>query len=438
MEKIIEVIGVDISQDGEGIAKTKEGYTVFVPYLLPREKAIAKLVQKGKRFGRAELVELIGKSNNRVVPRCSIYSECGGCQLQHLDYKAQLLWKEKKVKDSLSRIGGLVNPKVMPIVGMDNPWYYRNRGQFPVGKEDGEFFWGFFAPKTHKIVRTNECLIHHEYINEALEDLMFQLNQSSFHFPEDTLNHLVVRCGVNTQEVLVTMVLTEPLSNSSIPIKCSDIKRAVGIIENINQSKGFRVLGKKERTLSGRSYIEESLLNLRFLISSQSFFQNNTIQAEKLYQKVLDYANAEGKKVLELYSGIGSISLCLAQEAKEVIGVEIVQQAVEDAKKNADINNIRNVNFYSIDAKNIFTQKEISHDLLVVDPPRKGLEKPVVESILELEPESIVYASCNPDTLARDINLLRRKYNLVEVTPFDLFPQTTHVECVTLMSKVEK
>ncbi len=438
MMKEIEVIGVDIGQEGEGIAKTDSGYTVFVPYLLPGESAYIALLEQGAHFGKGEILELKTESKLRQKALCPVYYECGGCQLQHLSYQGQLQWKEKKVKDSLTRLAGINAPQVSPIIGMETPWYYRNRGQFVIGEENGTLRWGFFTSKTHKVVSFKECPIHHRYLNEAMQDLIPQLSGlHSFFEGDGTLRHVSVRCGVNTEEVLATLVTTEPLGQSNT-LDCSKIKRAVGLVENINKTKSSKILGEKEKTLCGRPYLEEKLMGLRYLISSQSFFQNNTEQTEKLYQKVLQYAKPKGKRILDLYSGIGSISLALAKEALDVVGIEIVKAAVRDAKANAKLNGIENVRFHTLDVADAFKQEKTPPDVLVMDPPRKGIEKRVLADVLKLTPQTIVYVSCNPDTLARDLRILKEKYELIEATPIDVFPQTTHVETVVLLSRVDK
>lgn len=426
---------VDISQEGEGITKSEGGYTVFVPNILPGEKAYVNLVKKGERFGRGEILNLLEESPFRIEPYCPVFYECGGCQLQHLQYKEQLSWKEKKVRDSLERIAGIVNPKINPIIGMEDPWNYRNRGQFVVGEKDGDLRYGFFSSKSHSLVAFNECPIHHKFINETLQNLVPQLKDLRSYFEGNgTLRHISVRCGENTGEVLATLVTTEPIPKK-IKLDLSKITRTVGIVENINKTKGSRVLGEKENLLLGRAYLTEIILGLKFNISSQSFFQNNTKQTEKLYSKVIEYVKPQGKKILDLYSGIGTITLTLAKEAKEVVGVEIVKAAVRDAEINAKINNIQNVRFHALDVKDAFKQERIAPDVLVVDPPRKGVDQRVLNAIKELNPKTIVYVSCNPDTLARDINLLKDKYEFIEATPIDLFPHTTHVETVCLMSR---
>ena len=437
MDKIVEVQGVDISQEGQGIAKTQDGYTVFVPFLLPGEKGQVKIIKDEGSFGRGELLEWTDKTSDRVEPLCPVYHECGGCQLQHLSYEAQLNWKEKKVRDSLIRIGGLQNPKVKPIIGMEEPWYYRNRGQFAIGEQEGKLTWGFFAPRSHSVIAIDKCPIHHRYVNEAMQTLVPQLEGLHSYFEaRGSLRHISMRCGVNTEEVLATIVLSEP-TNKKSKLNCQAVSRAVGIVENINKSRNSKILGEKERTICGQNNLEEKLLNLRFRISSQSFFQNNTLQTEKLYQKALEYAEPQGKKILDLYSGIGSITLAMATKAREAVGVEIVKAAVKDAELNAKLNGLSNVRFYALDAANAFKQESTTPDVLVLDPPRKGVENRVLDSILDLAPKTIVYVSCNPDTLARDIRILSSEYELIEATPVDVFPQTTHVECVVLMSRVK-
>lgn len=438
MEIKNEVVAVDISQEGEGIAKTEEGYTVFVPYLLPGERAFVKYTSQGRDFARGEILEFLETSPMRTDPPCPVYRECGGCQLQHLSYEGQLFWKEKKVRDSLTRIAKLDNPKVNPIVGMKDPWHYRNRGQFVVGEEQGKLRYGFFLSKSKSIVSFAECPIHHRFVNKALQDLFPQLEGLRSYFEGDgTLRHVEVRCGENTGEVLATVVVSQPIPKT-LRLDHRKVANAVGIVESINRSKTSKVLGDKERTISGKGFIEEELMGLRFRISSQSFFQNNTSQAEKLYQLALDYAEAKGKKVIDLYSGIGSITLALARDADEAVGVELVKAAVRDAQVNARLNGIDNVRFKALDAGDAFKQEKTPPEVLVVDPPRKGMDKKVIEDVLQFGPERVVYVSCNPDTLARDIGLLKGMYKFIEATPVDMFPQTTHVECVTLMSKVEK
>lgn len=437
----------DIGADGEGIGKFN-GYTLFVKDTVVGDEALVKVMKTGKTYGFARLVELIKPSDVRVMPRCPIADKCGGCQLQHMDYEKQLEYKENKVKSCLIRIGGFADIPMEPICGMEEPFYYRNKSQFPVGKrKDGKVAIGFYAGRTHSIIDTEHCYIGAKVNVEILRFLRFFIEKYHIEPYEDEthtglLRHILTRVGFVTGEIMVCLVI----NGRDLPHKTElveGLRKIPGIKSiclNINTAKTNVILGEKVVPVWGEPYITDYIGKVKYRISPLSFFQVNPVQTKKLYETALEYADLQGHEtVWDLYCGIGTISLFLAQRAKQVYGVEIIPQAIEDAKTNAKINGIDNAEFFVGAAEEIlprkYRQEMIRADVIVVDPPRKGCDQSLLDTILSMEPKKVIYVSCDPATLARDLKCLcESKYELKKVKAVDQFGHSVHVETVCLLS----
>lgn len=440
----------DLGTRAEGIGKVDD-FTVFIDKALPGDIIEARIIKVKKNFAFGKLISVIKPSPLRVEPKCPVASQCGGCQLQHLTYQGQLDYKRKKVQDTLQRIGKIEDVVVNPTIGMDNPYNYRNKAQFPVRKENGKLKIGFFAPRSHRIVDTDVCDIQHESNTQIIQLIRaFLIDQEISIYDEKEhkglVRHIVTKVGFHTHEIMVCIVINgKTLPGSEELVKrLQTIKNVKSIVLNHNKEKGNVILGRAITTLYGNSYIRDYIGDVEFEISPLSFFQVNPVQTEVLYNKAVEYAQLTGEEtVWDAYCGIGSISLFLAQKAKKVYGVEIVPEAIEDAKRNATLNKIENVEFIVGQAEEVipykFKEEGIQADVIVVDPPRKGCDESLLQTIVEMGPKRVVYVSCDPGTLARDLNYLTENgFKVVEVQPVDMFPQTNHVECVVLMSRVDK
>ncbi|TCS80583.1 23S rRNA (uracil(1939)-C(5))-methyltransferase RlmD [Tepidibacillus fermentans] len=446
--QIIEMDFTDLGHDGEGIGKY-EGYTLFVPGVLPRERAKVKVTKVNKNYGYGQLIEILRKSPDRVEPRCSIYKQCGGCQLQHLSYQAQLEQKRKIVKDNLERISKINDVIIHPTLGMDNPWNYRNKSQVPFEQREAGLIAGFYAKGTHDVIDMKECVIQQEKSDimvQTVRKIASELGIPAYNEVEHRgiLRHVVSRVAVNTGELMLILVTNGkdfPNKDKLIEQIVEKIPNLTSLVQNINEERTNVILGFKSITLWGRDVIYDTIGDVKFAISPRSFYQVNPEQTKVLYEKALEYAALTGNEnVIDAYCGIGTISLFLAQKAKHVYGVEIVPEAIKDAWNNARINGIKNVTFEVGAAEKVipeWAKKGINVDVVVVDPPRKGCDEALLQTIIDLKPKRMVYVSCNPSTLARDLRVLEDGgFKTIEVQPVDMFPQTNHVECVTLMSRV--
>jgi 23S rRNA (uracil1939-C5)-methyltransferase len=438
----IDVQFVDLTHDGAGVAKV-DGYPIFVPNGLPGEKAKIKVIKVNKGYGFGRLMELYEKSPDRVDAPCPIYKECGGCQLQHLSYGGQLKAKEKQVREVLTRIGKLEEVNVHPVLGMKNPWRYRNKSQVPIGEREGGLVAGFYQKRSHEIIDMQKCLIQQDINDEVVQvvrEICEKHGVSAYNevTHKGTLRHIMARHGLVTGEVMVVLITKTP----DLPHKKQIVEEIVSringvksIIQNINEKKTNVILGDRTKVLWGEEVIYDYIGNVKFAISSRSFYQVNPEQTKVLYGKALEFANLTGEEtVIDAYCGIGTISLFLAQKAKKVYGVEIVPEAIEDAKRNAQLNGITNVEFAVGEAETVIPnwyKEGITADVLVVDPPRKGCDESLLNTIIEMKPKKVVYVSCNPATLARDLRILEDGgYQTLEVQPVDMFPHTTHCEAV--------
>ncbi|MCL4462803.1 MAG: 23S rRNA (uracil(1939)-C(5))-methyltransferase RlmD [Firmicutes bacterium] len=445
----IELAIESLNHEGEGVGRFR-GFTVFVPNALPMEKITVKVISLHKNYARALLQSIATVSPQRVIPVCEQYEQCGGCQLQHIAYAVQLQLKQKTVEAALQRIAGLSMP-VLPILGMEHPWHYRNKAQVPIGQQKNRIVAGFYEKRSHNIVELKCCHIQHQAndavihtVRNILQTLGITAYQEKEH--QGLVRHVLARTSFATGETLVVIVA----NGTALPkqeLFCNALREAIpnlcGIVQNVNTRRGNTILGKEDITLWGRPWLREKLEDLEFHVSPRSFFQVNPSQTSRLYQKALEYAALSGQEtVFDLYCGIGTISLFLARSAAKVIGVESLAAAVEDARKNASINNISNATFYVGAAETVVPslyKKGFRADVVVVDPPRKGCDQVLLETIIKMSPQRVVYVSCNPATLARDIKFLAENgFNPVEAQPVDMFPHTNHVETVVLISASSK
>ena len=449
----------DIGVNGEGIGKV-DGYTLFIKDAVIGDRVEAKVMKAKKNYGYARLMKILEPSEARVQPRCAFARKCGGCQIQEMSYEQQLAFKEKKVRGNLERIGGfapeLLDRVTDPAVGMDEPFGYRNKAQFPFATDrEGNPVTGFYAGRTHDIIANTDCALGVPVNREILEIILAFMKEYGIHsYDEKTgqglLRHVLIRYGFTTKEIMVCFVV----NGSSIPHVDELIRRLCGIdgMTSITLSPNTRqtnvIMGDSYQILWGQGYITDYIGNVRYQISPLSFYQVNPVQTEKLYSLALEYADLKGgETVWDLYCGIGTISLFLAQRAGQVYGVEIVPQAIEDARRNAGINGIENAEFFVGKAEEVLPEyyekyarehvgESARADVIVVDPPRKGCDEALLETIVKMQPERVVYVSCDSATLARDLKVLcGAGYELEKVRPVDMFPMTVHVETVVLLSQ---
>ena len=428
--------------EGEGIAKI-EGFPLFIPGAIAGEVCRVQVVKLAKGHGFARLLEVVAPSPQRVEPPCPVYAKCGGCSLMHMEREAQLSWKRARVEEAFRHIGGM-EVEVAPVETDGRAHGYRNKIQMPVAAVQGGIAAGFFAPRSHRIVEGEGCLLQSEKAGKIIRAVTRWMAEN--HIPpyqEEThrgqVRHIYVREG-DGEECMVSLITRHRTLSAVEELVEALLKLGVTtILHNINPARTNVILGRETRVLYGTGKVQKSLRDLTFSVSHHSFFQVNAPMAERLYEKGLSLlGDISDKTVFDLYCGIGSISLFLARKAKKVIGVEIVPEAVRDAEENARRNGIENATFYAGDAfaitKGLLENGEKA-DIAVVDPPRKGCDPQLLETLFAMQPEKILYISCNPATMARDAKTLAEKgYRVESVYPFDLFPQTSHVECVALLT----
>lgn len=451
----------DIGVNGEGIGKV-DGYTLFVKDAVIGDVVEVKVMKAKKNYGYAKLINVLEPSKDRVQAKCSVARQCGGCQIQELSYEKQLEFKEKKVRGNLERIGGFssefLDSVMEEICGMDNPFHYRNKAQFPFGTDkNGQIVTGFYAGRTHQIIPNMECALGCEENGKILKIIVDFMNKYHISaYDEKTgkgfVRHALLRFGFTTKEIMVCLVVNGdnfPHSEKLVD-NLRNIEGMTSITYSVNKENTNVIMGKSIHLLWGQTYITDYIGNVKYQISPLSFYQVNPKQTENLYQYALEYAGLTGEEtVWDLYCGIGTISLFLAQKAKKVYGVEIVPQAIEDAKRNADINGIENAEFFVGKAEEILPEyyenyarehdgEKAYADVIVVDPPRKGCDETLLRTMTDMSPERIVYVSCDSATLARDLKYLcENGYELQKVRAVDMFPNTVHVETVVLLSKGE-
>ena len=442
-EYVVEII--DNGFEGEGIAKI-DGYTIFVPNAIKGEKVKILIVKVLSSHAFGKIIEVIEASKYRVESDCSTYKRCGGCNLRHIKYEKTLEMKQNAVQSLVNKT--LNNKiKVSKVVGMENPFYYRNKAQYPVGLDkNGNPVIGVFANRTHEIIQMQDCKIQHKE-SEKIAKYIFDLwNKKNLSIYSETtgkglLRHIVIKIGFKTNEIMCILVV----NGVDIPNEAQIIEQVVNrfpnvktIVKNINTKNTNVILGKENINIYGDGTISDKLGNLVFKISPLSFYQVNPVQTEKLYSIGVEAAKITNDDVVfDLYCGIGTISLFMAQYAKKVYGVEIVEQAVEMAKENAKINGIDNVDFFAWDVEHVLddliNRKKIIPDVVMIDPPRKGLDKKSIQNLLSVAPKRLVYISCNPATLVRDLASFEDKYEIKSITPVDMFPFTSSIESVAVL-----
>lgn len=461
-EVVMDIIG--LTHDGEGVGRA-DGFTLFVQGALPGEQVRALVLKVKKQYGYAKVLERLVDSPHRVKLEHPV-NAYGGCQLQHMAYSEQLVWKRQHVVDVLERIGKFQveqaegeaaatenavqeQPiKVWPTIGMEQPWRYRNKSQMPIGKNErtGELIGGYFAKASHRIIDTDTSLIQHEMNDDAMRAVKQVVRKYSIEpYNEEQhtglLRHVMMRVGFRTNEQMITFVTNGdklPHQEKIVAELTEALPQLKSVCQSMNTKRTNVIMGDKTRVLWGSEYITDYIGDIAFKISARSFYQVNPVQTEVLYEKAVEYAGLTGEEtVIDAYCGIGTISLFLAQRAKRVLGVEIVEEAIADARRNAELNGVTNAEFAVGAAEDViprWKEQGVTPDVIVVDPPRKGCDPALLDTMLAMHPERIVYVSCNPSTLARDLQVLAGGgYRIVEVQPVDMFPQTTHVESVVLL-----
>ncbi len=440
MDKKIIGTCVDYTYDGKGIIK-KDGRVVFVDGVITGEEVEIEIIYESKNQTLGKLLKIIKPSEYRAKPFCPLAKDCGGCALQHINYDGQLKFKTNHVQDCINKFSKL-NITVKDCIGMKVPFNYRNKSQVPFSMNKKEVCYGFYKQDTHKIIQMDSCAIQTKEADEILKFFKTLLKKYKLSaYEEDKrkgiFRHVLIKKGFSTNEtmiVLVTNTVSFPNRKEIVKDLVKNFPTIKTVIQNINTRDTNVVLGEKEIILYGNGYITDILLGVKFKISSKSFYQVNPIQTEILYSKAIELANlTKNGRVLDTYCGIGTIGLIASKNVKEVIGVEIVADAIKDAKSNAQLNNIKNANFVLDDASKFMVnlaKVNEKMDVVFLDPPRKGCDENFLTSLMKLAPKRVVYISCNPSTLARDLNLLKEKYEILEVQPVDMFPHTFHVETI--------
>lgn len=431
----------DLSYDGLGVAKV-DGYILFVDGCLVGEKALVEITELGKKYGFAKKIDTLKSSPYRVKPICPHFGICGSCELMHLDYKQQLMFKKKVVTDTIKKVGNIDNVIIDKIVGMNEPYFYRNKIQMPLSYNKKAIF-GYYKKKSHDVVPIEKCYLQSEDMTEVVKFIKNLCNEYKISIYNEntgkgTIRHILVRKNyLNELMVVIVANAFELYEKDNIVNKVVNKFPSVkSIYLNVNTKKSNVILGEVSKLLYGKKVLEEKICGLVFNVSYQSFFQINRVQTENLYNIVLEYADVSDKtSIIDAYCGVGTISLMLANKSKFVYGIEVVKEAINNAKENAKKNKIENVEFQVAKVEDVI-QKYVNKDIntIVVDPPRKGLDAKVVEALLSSNIQRIVYVSCNPTTLARDLNLLKEKFNLEKCSIVDMFCQTTGIETVALLS----
>ena len=448
-EYIVDII--DNGYEGEGIAKI-EGFTVFINGAIKGEKCKILILKVTSSHAFGKIIEIIEKSPYRVESDCGTYKRCGGCSLRHVEYDETLNMKQRMVENLVNKTFGKNAIKVLPTLGMGNPYNYRNKAQFPVGLDkEGKPVMGVFAQRTHEIIPMRNCMIQNYYSEQIANFVFGYIKEHGISvYNEETgeglIRHIVVKIGVKTHEIMCILVINgrefrgEKALAEAIKKEFPEVKT---VVKNINMKNTNVILGLENEVISGDGFIYDILGEYTFKISPLSFYQVNPVQAEALYYTALEKAELSKDDVLyDLYCGIGTIGIFASKYVKQVYGIEIVEQAIEDAKENAKLNGIDNIDFMAGDVEKVFDklikEKQAFPDVVIVDPPRRGLDNNTIQTLLALEPKKVVYISCNPATMVRDIRLLEEKYVTEEIQPVDMFPYTTHIENIAILKLKDK
>jgi 23S rRNA (uracil1939-C5)-methyltransferase len=430
--------------NGEGVGYFKK-QVVFVPGALPGEEVVVEATKIQPKFAEARIKKIRKKSEHRVAPPCPVYEECGGCQLQHLDYRQQLVEKRDIVKQSLERHTKLNVEKldIRDTLGMENPWNYRNKSQFQVGQRDGKLLAGLYGINSHKLVDIQHCAVQHSATNKAtstVKEILQDLKVSVYNEKtrKGVVRTIVARIGVKTEELQIVLITSQrelPHKDEIVARIKQALPEVTSIVQNVNGQKTSLIFGDETRLLEGREFIQETLGELEFELSARTFFQLNPEQTVNLYNEVKEAAGLTGvEKVVDAYCGVGTIGLWLADGAEEIRGMDVIADSIEDAEKNAERHGISHATYVVGKAEQVlpkWAKEGWKPDVLVVDPPRTGLDQQLLNTILKVKPKKIVYVSCNPSTLAKDISVLVSKYKVGYIQPVDMFPQTSHIESVT-------
>ena len=444
-EYIVDII--DNGYEGEGIAKI-DNFTIFIPGAIKGEKVKILILKVTTSYAFGKILEIIEASKDRVEDLdCSTYKRCGGCNLRHMNYEKTLELKRDIVQNLVNK-NLKIDLKVKNTIGMENPFNYRNKAQYPVGlNKDNKPVIGVFANRTHEVIETNNCMIQNKESEKIAKYICEFAEKNNISVYDETtgkglLRHIVIKVGIKTNDIMCILVLNGKELNSEenlIKELINSFPNIKTIVKNINTKNTNVILGKENITIYGDGYIYDKLGDYTFKISPLSFYQINPVQTEKLYNLALEKANLTGKEILlDLYCGIGTIGIFMAKKAKQVYGIEIIEEAIKDAKENCNINNITNAKYYAGDTekllKDLIEKENIIPDVIVVDPPRKGLDKTTIENIKNIKPKKVIYISCNPATLIRDLEYLVEDYEIQEIQPVDMFPFTHHVETVSILN----
>lgn len=442
-EYVVEII--DNGYEGEGIAKIDD-FTVFIPEVIRGETCKVLIVKVNKSFAYGKVLEIISKAESRKKVDCTTYKRCGGCDLRHIDYEYTLKMKQAIVQNLVNKTLSK-DIEVNSTIGMQEPYYYRNKLQYPIGKNDkGKAIMGVFAKRTHEIIPVENCFIQNSKAQEVAREFVSLMNEQHISVYDETsrtgaIRHIVVKVGVYTNEIMCMFVTNEEkIQNEEILVKklITKFPNVKTIIKNINQRNTNVILGDKNVVLYGRGYIKDKLGEYTFKISPRSFYQTNPTQTEVLYNKAIEFAKLNKDDILcDLYCGIGTIGIFASRYVKKVYGIEIVEEAIEMAKENAVLNGIDNIEFMAGDVEKVFgtmlQENNVIPNVIIVDPPRRGLDNTTIETILKLGVSRLIYVSCNPATMVRDLKLLEGKYEVKEIQPVDMFPFTSHVEVVAVL-----
>ncbi|MCF8008295.1 MAG: 23S rRNA (uracil(1939)-C(5))-methyltransferase RlmD [Halanaerobiales bacterium] len=444
-----QIVKIDnIGYGGDGIGKLGSGKTVFVPRTIPGEKHQINITTEKKTYAHGESGKIIKKSNYRDKAKCEIFDRCGGCQWQHISYNKQKKYKELILKDSLTRIGKLNNIKLEPLIGVDNPWFYRNKSTIPLQKDqDNNIISGFYQRGTHQVTNCRVCYIQHQLINRINKYTVDLLNKYDLNIYNESrhkglLRHLLIRVGVCTNQALLTFITTKeefPHLDKIANCLMEEIPELKGIVRNINNKRSNVLLGEQAYTVNGQDHIIDYIGIKKFKISYDSFFQVNTIQTKKLYNVVEEFLELNDDKIIvDAYSGIGSIAISIDDNYKKIYGIESNKSAVDDSKCNARINGLKNSTFINGDIKDVLPDlisKKEKPDSIIFDPPRSGLDQSILKTVIKNKIDEIIYVSCNPTTLARDLKRLKDEYDIIKIQPVDMFPHTYHIETVVKLRR---